>query len=106
MAKNTIVTDYDDAGFPQPAAEAVNITIGTTQTVKGGPGRLAKVVVTTVTATAVTTIYDSASAASGTPLFVVPIGAAVGQVYAVDLPAVNGITVAGAGTGAITIGYS
>jgi hypothetical protein len=106
MAKQTIGVVYDDAGFPSIAAFAAPITIGTTQTVKAGAGRLVRVVVTTVTATAVTTIYDNASAASGTPLFVVPIGAAVGTVYAVDLPAVNGITVAGAGTGAITVGYS
>jgi hypothetical protein len=106
MAKNQIETQYDDAGFPVVAAFTAPITIGTTQTVKAGAGRLLRVVVTTVTATAVTTIYDSASAASGTPLFVVPIGAAVGTVYPVDLPAVNGITVAGAGTGAITVGYS
>jgi hypothetical protein len=106
MAKNGIVTDYDDAGYPQVAASTANITIGTTQTVKGAPGRLVKVIVTTVTATAVTTIYDSAAAASGTPLLVIPIAAPVGTVYTIDLPAVNGITVAGAGTGAITIGYS
>jgi hypothetical protein len=106
MAKNSIVTMYDDAGFPVNAATTATITIGTTQTVKAGPGRLAKVCVTTVTATAVTTLWDSASAASGTPLFVVPIAAAVGTVYAIDLPAVNGITVSGAGTGAITVGYS
>ncbi len=106
MAKNTIYTPYDDAGFPANAAYTAPVTIGTTQTVKAAPGRLAKVVITTVTATAVTNIYDSASAASGTLLFVIPIGAAVGTVYAIDLPAVNGITVAGAGTGAITVGYS
>jgi hypothetical protein len=106
MAKQTIGVTYDDAGFPSIAAFTAPVTIGTTQAVKAAPGRLVRVVVTTVTATAVTTIYDNASAASGTPLFVVPIGAAVGTVYPVDLPAVNGITVAGAGTGAITIGYS
>jgi hypothetical protein len=106
MPKNQVVTQYDDAGFPAVAAFTAPVTIGTTQTVKAGPGRLHRVVVTTVTATAVTTIYDNASAASGTPLFVVPIGAAVGTVYTPDLPAVNGITVAGAGTGAITVGYS
>jgi hypothetical protein len=106
MAKQTIGVVYDDAGFPSVAAFTAPVTIGTTQTVKASAGRLLRVVVTTVTATAVTTIYDNVSAASGTPLFVVPIAAPVGTVYAVDLPAVNGITVAGAGTGAITIGYS
>jgi hypothetical protein len=106
MSKNSITTMYDDAGFPVNAAFTAPVTIGTTQTVKAGPGRLIRVSVTTVTATAVTTIWDSASAASGTPLLVIPIGAAVGTVYTPDLPAVNGITVSGAGTGAITVGYS
>lgn len=106
MSKNQIVTMYDDAGFPANAAFAAPVTIGTTQTVKAGAGRLLRVVVTAVTATAVTTIWDSASAASGTPLLVIPIAAPVGTVYTPDLPAVNGITVSGAGTGAITIGYS
>jgi hypothetical protein len=106
MPKNQVVTQYDDAGFPAVAAFTAPVTIGTTQTVKAAPGRLVRVVVTTVTATAVTTIYDSNGAVSGTPLFVVPIAAPVGTVYAVDLPALVGITVAGAGTGAITVGYS
>lgn len=106
MAKNGITTTYDDAGFPQSAAAVANLTIGTTQTVKAGPGRLLKVIVTTVTATAVTTVYDNASAASGTILMTVPIAAPVGTVYDVNLPAVNGITVGGAGTGALAIGYA
>jgi hypothetical protein len=106
MAKFGIVTDYDDAGYPQVAAFTANVTIGTTQTVKAGPGRLLKIIVSTVTATAVTTIYDNASAASGTILAVIPIAAAVGTVYDINLPALAGITVAGAGTGALVIGYS
>jgi hypothetical protein len=106
MAKNQIETQYDDAGFPAVAAYTAPVTIGTTQTVKAAAGRLCRVTVTTVTATAVTTLYDSAAAASGTPLLVIPTAAPVGTIYAVDLPVVNGITVAGAGTGAITVGYS
>ncbi|HMH94154.1 MAG TPA: hypothetical protein VK586_24120 [Streptosporangiaceae bacterium] len=105
MAKQTIGVVYDDAGFPSIAAFTAPVTIGTTQTVKASPGRLCRIVVTTATATALTTIYDGLTAA-GTPLFIVPIAAPIGTVYAVDLPALVGITVAGAGTGAITIGYS
>jgi hypothetical protein len=107
MAKQTIGVTYDDAGFPSIAATTAPVTLGGTVTVKASAGRLLKVIVTTVTATAVTTIYDNPSTNSGTPLFVVPIAAAVGTVYDVNLPAANGITVVSTGaTGAITVGFS
>jgi hypothetical protein len=107
MAKNQIVTDYDDAGFPQLAALTAVVTAPGLQTVKAASGRLLKVVVTTVTASAAITIYDNASAASGTPLLVIPIAAAAGTVYDVNLPAANGITVQSTGaTGALTVGYA
>jgi hypothetical protein len=106
MAQNQIVTDYDDAGIPATASKTASFTIGTTQVIKGAPGRLLRVVVTTVTASAATTIYDNASAASGTALLVIPVAAAVGTIYDVNLPAVNGLVVGGAGTGAITVGYA
>lgn len=46
MAKNGIVTDYDDAGYPQASAFTAALTA--TGVVKGGPGRLLKIIVTTV----------------------------------------------------------
>lgn len=107
MAKNQIVTQYDDAGYPAQAAGTTPVTLGGVQTIKAGAGRLMKVVVTTVTASAATTIYDNASAGSGTPLLVIPAAAAAGTVYDVNLPAVNGITVSSSGaTGNITVGYA
>ena len=111
MAKNTIVTDYDDAGFPQVAAFTENVAYtGMPAVVKGGPGRLCNVVVTTTLAgsSAAITIYDNASAASGTPLLVIPTGATAGTIYNVNLPAANGIYVSEASlsAGAITVGYS
>lgn len=109
MAQNQIVTTYDDAGSPSSAAHAATLTLGsaTPVTVKSAPGRLVKIIVTTVTAGAVVTCFDNASAGSGTPLMVIPIAAAVGTIYAVDLPVVNGITVVSTGaTGAVTIGFS
>jgi hypothetical protein len=107
MADNQIVTPYDDNGWAVNARVTAPITLGGTQVVKGGPGRLAKVTVTTVLAVAATVIYDNASAASGTPLLTIPSATAAGTVYDVSLPAANGITVAsGSGTGAITVGYS
>ncbi len=107
MANNQIVTPYDDTGFASNAVKTFAHTAPLLQTVKGAPGRLLKVVVTTVTAAAVITIYDNASAASGTPLLVIPIAAAAGTIYDVMLPAALGITVQSTGaTGAITIGYA
>lgn len=104
MAKNQLATPYDDAGFPALAAFTTSVTA--TGVVKPGAGRLLKIVVTTAMSAAATTIYDNASAASGTILFVVPASAAVGNVYTIDLPAVNGIFASFAGTGTITIGYA
>jgi len=107
MASNQIVTDYDDAAHPVLASQTFPVTLGGLQTVKQGAARLLKVIVTTVTAAAVVTIYDSLATAAGTPLLVIPIAAPAGTIYTVDLPVVNGITVQSTGaTGNITVGYS
>jgi hypothetical protein len=107
MPKNGTFTPYDDEGFPLNAIFATPITLGQLNTVKASAGRLVRITVTTVTAAAVVTVYDNASAASGTILAVVPIAAAVGTIYLIDMPALNGITVQSTGaTGAITVGYS
>lgn len=104
MAKNQIVTDYDDEGFPQVAAFTASLTA--TGVVKSAAGRLLKAVVTTALSAAAVTIYDNAGAASGTILFVIPASAAVGAVYDINLPAVNGIYASFAGTGTVTFGYA
>jgi hypothetical protein len=107
MAKNGITTSYDDAGFPAQAAFTTAVTLGGTVVVKPSAGRILRVVVTTVTASATCTVYDNASTNSGTALLVIPTAAAVGTIYNLDLPAVNGITVYSSGaTGAITVGWS
>ena len=107
MAKNAIVTPYDDAGFPNQAAFTTPVTLGGTLVVKAGAGRVCKVIVTTVTASATCTVYDNATTNAGTPLLVIPTAAAVGTIYDVQLPAVNGITVYSSGaTGAITVGWA
>ena len=107
MANNAIVTPYDDSGIAANAIHTLAHTAPLLQTVKSSPGRLVNVSVTTVTAAAVITIYDNASAASGTILFVVPIGAAAGTIYDIQMPAAFGITVQSTGaTGAITVGYA
>ena len=109
MAKNQIVTDYDDAGFPAVAAHTAQYAYTAIPVaVKAGAGRLLKVVVTTATAGGAITIYDNASTNSGTILLAVPAAAAAGTVYDVNLPAANGIYAyqSAASAGVITIGYS
>ena len=108
MANNGIVTQYDDAGFPVSARSTQGVSAsGGIVTLKQGPGRFAKAVVTTATTTTAVTVYDNASTNSGTPLLVIPAAAAAGTIYAVDLPFVNGLTVNGAAAaGAITFGWS
>ena len=104
MAKQGIVVPYDDAGFPQVAAFTTSLTA--TGTVKSSAGRLLKAIVTTALSAAAITVYDNASAASGTILFIIPASAAQGSVYDINLPAVNGIYASFAGTGTVTFGYA
>lgn len=108
MAKNSIVTPYDDAGFPAAAATVASLSAsGGVQVVKAGPGRLLKVIVTTATTVAACTVYDNATTNSGTQLLVIPAATAAGTVYDVNLPAVNGITVnGGASAGQLAVGYA
>lgn len=108
MANNQIVTPYDDAGISATASKTFPVTLGGAQVVKGAPGRLLKVSVTTAVASAAVTIYDNATgAASGTPLAVIPSGAAAGTLYDLNLPALAGISVVSTGaTGNITVGYA
>lgn len=106
MAKNGIVTDYDDSGFPQVAAFTENVAYtALPAVVKGSPGRVCKVTVTTTTAGGAITVSDGPT---GTPLLVIPIAAAAGTIYDVNLPAFSSINVSGsaATAGAVTIGYS
>jgi hypothetical protein len=117
MAKNQILTQYDDAGFPASAAFTANWTAAASGTViKAAPGRLVKVVILTafVGTTTVVTLYDNATgAASGTPLFALAVASGLnagGQVFEVNLPVVNGISIVGSGGsftgGVFGIGYS
>jgi hypothetical protein len=84
---------------------AVAAGVGTT-VVKAGPGAngtgmLCRVVITTAGTTGNCTIYDNASAGSGTILAVIPgttanASAVVGYVFDIRMPALNGITAVGA----------
>lgn len=108
MPRSTAITLYDDRGFctSASATTAIAAAAGTT-VVKAGPGHLARVVVTAAgTATDNITIYDNASAGSGTVLGVIPGGGTVGAIVSFDLPALNGITAVNVASGpAVTIGY-
>lgn len=87
------------------ATAPVAVNAGTV-VVKSSPGRLMKIVVTVASTTGVLTVYDNASAASGTVLAVVPATTAAGTVYDLNVPASNGITVtAAAACAGVTIAY-
>lgn len=109
MPLNPVYTPVDSSGFSlAPGGELLfPITAGATgaQIVKSSPGRLCRVVVT-ATGTGAVSIYDNASAASGTVIGVIPASAAVG-VYDFQMPARNGITIGGAASNpAMTVGYA
>lgn len=109
MALNQIVTIYSDGGYPTSAAFTKPLTFAGGQ-VKGSAGYLAKAVVTTLFAGAsgVLTFYDSLTGATGNVLLVIPTAAAVGTVYTIDLPVLNGIYAVNTSLtgGAVTIGFS
>ncbi len=62
--------------------------------VKNGPGRLARILVTTA-GTNPLNVFDNASAPSGTQIALVPASAAAGTMIDCQTPALNGITVQG-----------
>lgn len=73
--------------------------------VKASAGRLCRVLVQTAVATNAVLVYDNATAASGTVIGVIPVGAAVGS-YDFEMPASNGITVGGNATNpAMTVSF-
>jgi hypothetical protein len=84
-------------------------TVATAQLVSPVPGRLERVVVTT-SAAFTWTFYDTVntgSQAGATILGVVPASAAVGNVYAFQMPAAKGIVAVPSGAGAaVTVSYS
>ena len=74
--------------------------------VKAAAGRLCNVLVTTAGTSTAMTIYDNASAASGTIIGVIPTAAIAGSFYTFNMPAANGITCSGSATNpAVTISW-
>lgn len=73
--------------------------------VKGTPGRLCNILVTTTGVTALQ-VFDNATTNSGTIIGQLPASAAVGSIYSFNMPAAAGITVAGSATNpAVTISW-
>jgi len=84
----------------------VVITASSAGAVKATPGRLCRVLTTSL-ATAAVNIYDNTNAASGTILATVPATTVAGTAYNCQMPAAVGIYVGGgAGTPGLTVSYS
>lgn len=91
------------------ARSTVSVPTGSGNTVVSpGPGRLARVLVTTAgTGSGDALIYDNATTNSGTVIGVIPATIAIGTYYVFEMPAANGITVANVANGPVlTVGYS
>ena len=110
MPTNPVLTSVDGNGFSLSAGGDLNAPIGAgstgPQVVKSRAGRLGRIVLAAANGAAAILVYDNASTAAGTVIGAIPASAAVG-VYDFQMPAANGITVAGASTNpAMTVGYS
>lgn len=109
MAYSPMYTPVDDQNNAIGGSQTIVIPAGVgTTVIKGRPGRLCTVIVTAAaTSTGVTTIYDNASAGSGTPLFVTPLTVAAGTVTPIGAPALNGLVAVGAANSpALTVVFS
>jgi hypothetical protein len=99
----------DQGGTQTFSLTQAAITAGNV-TVKNAPGRLCTIVnAGAVTAVAALSIFDNATAASGTVIAVIPIGFAVAGVQVFNMPAASGITVgtqAAFTGGPLTISFS
>lgn len=82
-------------GNPSTVAVAGGVVANTV--VKSSTGRLGRVLVTAAGAGAVT-IYDNATTNAGTVIGITPANPTVGTMYDFEMPAVNGITLAGGST--------
>ena len=77
-----------------------------TVTLKAAFGRLCRIVVT-VAGTVAFSVFDNASAASGTVLFTSPTATSIGTIFDVQVPAQNGITVSNPASGpGLTISWA
>lgn len=82
-------------GSPNTVAIAGGVVANTV--LKTSTGRLGRVLITAAGAGAVT-IYDNATTNGGTVIGITPANPTVGTMYLFDIPAANGITMAGGST--------
>lgn len=101
------ITLVDPAGYATAGTTATSAPISASDlTIKPGPGRLCRMLVTT-SGTGATQIFDNASGHTGTIIGIVAASAAVGTLVEAQAPALLGITVAGnANNSAITVIWS
>lgn len=84
------------AGGTSTTSIAAGVTANTI--VKNGPGRLTRVLTTSLNGATAVSIYDSATTATGTIIGFVPANAVAGTTLSFDMPAAIGIVVGGAAT--------
>lgn len=108
MPSNPVVTLVDDNGASVFGSFIATIPVGAaTIPIAPRKGRLVRAVVTTAAAGGAVTFFDNSSAGSGTVLAIVPGTAALGAVFDLQMPVMNGITaVAAASAAALTVSYS
>lgn len=87
-----------------PPFSYTNITTGTTTVVKGSSGILHSVTINT-TAAATITLYDNASAASGTKIATIAASPVIGSTFLYDCSLINGLTIVTAGASDITVSW-
>lgn len=80
------------------ATAAVAASKATVTVVKASAGRLCRVLVTVAGTATTVSVFDNASAASGTVIGIFPGNSAAGTVYDFQMPAASGITVGGGAT--------
>lgn len=104
--RNVLEDGYPQLPVSSGGAKTVSVTASGTTVVSGSSTRLCRVLVT-ASGTTAATVYDNATAATGTVVGVVPASTAAGTVYDLQMPCANGITVAGsAGGPTLTISFS
>ena len=100
LAAGENTTEDRSYGGPAPTTK---LAITATGVVKATPGKYYGCVVTTALSAAAITVYDNASAASGTVIDVIPASTAAGtiHIFPAPVPCTAGIYASVAGTGTV-----
>jgi hypothetical protein len=107
---NLVAVLGNTMGMPIMAQALLNAAVAVSASltvVKASAGYLSGVIVSAAGTSQAMTIFDNASAASGTVIGVIPSGATAGQYFPFNMPAANGITCSGSSNNpAVTAAYS